>query len=145
MSSNLLQTTNFYINMDNSQCRSIFAQNLGHAHIFRLTQTVGYAQLVSKITCYNEPMVPCALHTLAVWYLPHVNTQHLLQFLPWLRWLAANLSPRRPRFNPEMALRQIFHQVPWFSCHCYSSTFIHISPMPHNHSFLHFITNITQC
>ena len=28
---------------------------------------------------------------------------YLLQFLSWLRWLAANLSPRRPRFNPEMA------------------------------------------
>ena len=55
-----------YINMDSSQCRSTFAQNLVHAHIFRFTQTVGYAQLMSKISCYNEPMAPCALHTLAV-------------------------------------------------------------------------------
>jgi len=53
--------------MDSSQCRSIFVQNLVNAHIFGFTQIVGYAQLVSKITCYNEPMAPCVLHTLAVW------------------------------------------------------------------------------
>ena len=49
----------------------------------------------------------------------------------------------------KMALRQVLHQVRLFSCHCYSTnaphSFIHISPMPHNHSFIHFFTNITQC
>lgn len=92
-------------------------------------------------------------------YLSHVNTQYLLQTLTWLRWLPASLSPQRPRFNStrfhvvfvrnKMALRKVFHQVPRFSCHCYSTSaphsFIHISPIPHNHSFIHFITNITQC
>jgi len=33
----------------------------------------------------------CFAHSCCVvaMYLPHVNTQHLLQALPWLRWLAA--------------------------------------------------------
>jgi len=80
-------------------------------------------------------------------YLPHVKAQHLLQALPWLRWLAASLSPQRPRFNPrrvhvvfvmnKMELRQVFHQVPQFSCQCSSTT----AP----HSFIHsYITNATQ-
>jgi hypothetical protein len=106
-----------------------------HYHYHTLAHSANYE-------CDKQPPFCCI-------YLPLINTQHLSQALPWLRSLAAHLSPQRPRLNPstvhvvsvvnKLALRQVFHQVPRFSCYCYSTSaphsFIHLSPMSHNDSF----------